>query len=227
MSEQDPLLLGTVLLAALVLPGCRPPRAVLGPVPADIREIEGDASLKLTRNGETSRSRFAFVLGTSGRGRVVVTDFLGGAAAEFVFAGDDGYLVLPSQKGILESGSGRDRRKASGIPADPGRDGRPDLRPLARRPAGKAARSGMVLRARRRRPDPVRTKGRSRIQRRRIFPAKPGPPASWIFGTPSVRPPDRSGDRIQRPGRRSAARLDFLRCFRLQELGGDRRDPET
>ena len=108
--------LGTAALAALVLPGCRPPRAFLGPVPSEIREIEGEASLKVTRNGETSRSRFAFVLEMSRRGRVVVTDLLGSAAAEFVFAGDDGYLVLPTKKIYWKAGPTEIVEKLLGFP---------------------------------------------------------------------------------------------------------------
>jgi hypothetical protein len=109
-------LLGAVVLAAFVLSGCRPPRVVLGPEPSEIREIEGDASLKIVRSGETSRTRFAFVLEMSRRGRVVVTDFLGGAAAEFVFAGDDGYLVLPTKKVYWKAGPAEIVEKLLGFP---------------------------------------------------------------------------------------------------------------
>ncbi len=116
MPNKRPLLLGAALLAALILPGCRPPRAVLGPVPSEIREIEGDASLKITRNGETSRTRFAFVLEMSRRGRVVVTDFLGGSAAEFVLVGDDGYLVLPTKKVYWKAGPAEIVEKLLGFP---------------------------------------------------------------------------------------------------------------
>ena len=48
-------------------------------MPAEIREIEGDASLRVTRDGRTSRSRFAFVLEPSRRGRVTVTAAFGAA----------------------------------------------------------------------------------------------------------------------------------------------------
>jgi hypothetical protein len=85
-------------------------------VPSEIREIEGDASLKLARSGETSRSRFAFVLEMSRRGRVVVTDFLGGSAAEFVFAGDDGYLVLPAKRIYWKAGPAEIVEKLLGFP---------------------------------------------------------------------------------------------------------------
>ena len=104
------------MLAAFLVPGCRPPRAVLGPIPSEIREIEGDASLKISRNNETSRSRFAFVLEMSRRGRVVVTDFLGGSAAEFVFAGDYGYLVLPAKKVFWKAGPAEIVEKLLGFP---------------------------------------------------------------------------------------------------------------
>jgi hypothetical protein len=104
------------LLASLLLFSCRPPRTFLGPVPAEVHEIEGDASLKITRNGETSRTRFAFVLEISRRGRVVVTDFLGGVAAEIVLAGDDGYFVLPSEKVYWKAGPAEIVEKFLGFP---------------------------------------------------------------------------------------------------------------
>jgi len=110
------LLFGAALLASLLVFNCRPPRAFLGPVPAEVREIEGDASLKITRNGETSRTRFAFVIEMSRRGRVIVTDFLGGAAAEIVLAGDDGYFVLPSEKVYWKAGPAEIVEKFLGFP---------------------------------------------------------------------------------------------------------------
>jgi hypothetical protein len=85
-------------------------------VPTEIRGFEGDASLKLTRSGETSRTRFAFALEMPGRGRVVVTDFLGGSAAEFVFAGEDGYLVLPAKKIYWKAGPAEIVEKLLGFP---------------------------------------------------------------------------------------------------------------
>jgi hypothetical protein len=52
----------------------------------------------------------------SRRGRVVVTDFLGGSAAEFVFAGDDGYLVLPTKKIYWKAGPAEIVEKLLGFP---------------------------------------------------------------------------------------------------------------
>jgi hypothetical protein len=103
-------------MAALLLPACRPPRALVGPPPAEIRTIEGDASLRLTRDGRTSRSRFAFVLAPSRRGRVTVTAAFGAAAAEIVIAGPDGYFVLPSEKAYWKAAPEEIVEKFLGFP---------------------------------------------------------------------------------------------------------------
>ena len=116
MPKTTPVSLAAALLAALLLPACRPPRAFVGPVPADIREIEGDASLRVMREGRTSRSRFAFVLEPSRRGRVTVTGVLGAAAAEIVLSGPDGYFVLPSEKAYWKAAPEEIVEKFLGFP---------------------------------------------------------------------------------------------------------------
>ena len=217
------LLIGTAALAALVLPGCRPPRAVLGPVPAEIREIEGDASLKLIRNGETSRARFAFVLGTSGRGRVVVTDFLGGSVAEFVFAGDDGYLVLPAKRIYWKASPAEIVEKLLGFPLTPdemaglicgrwpaaGRDGGPFRGWSFERDGDGRTRSGR--------------KDGLEFRVDEFFPRSPVPRIvdfqdALGSGRLTVR-----GIEFNGPAAESAARLDFLGVFsprRWEEIAG-------
>jgi hypothetical protein len=87
-----------LLTALLAFPACRPSRVFVGPVPAEIRSVEGDASLRLTRDGRTARSRFSFVLEPSRRGRVTIEAALGATAAEIVLDGSDGWFVLPSDR---------------------------------------------------------------------------------------------------------------------------------
>lgn len=88
----------------------------MGPAPAEIREIEGDASLRLTREGRTARSRLDFVLEPSRRGRVTVTGVLGAAAAEIVIAGAEGYFVLPSERAYWKADPEEIVEKLLGFP---------------------------------------------------------------------------------------------------------------
>jgi len=84
--------------------GCRPPQTVLSPVPQELREIEGRASLKLTRNGETAKARFSFVLDLPERGKIEVADILGGTVAEIYLQEYDAYFVLPGRKIYWQGG---------------------------------------------------------------------------------------------------------------------------
>ena len=105
-----------MLAALLAVPACRPPRALVGPVPAEIRTIEGEASLRLTRDGRTARSRFSFVLEPSRRGRVAIEGALGATAAEIVLDGGDGYFILPSDKAFWKAAAEEIADKLLGVP---------------------------------------------------------------------------------------------------------------
>ena len=89
-------------LAALVLLattfGCRAPRAVVSPMPADLVTLEGHGSWKATLNGAATKARFSFLLELSGRGKIDVAAPLGGTAAEIIFVGPAAYLVLSSER---------------------------------------------------------------------------------------------------------------------------------
>lgn len=91
------LFLGALTGAALFAGACRPFRPSLHPA-AEVREIEGYASLRLTRGEETSRAKFAFAILLPNRARLEVFDALGRSASIFLIRGDEAYLILPSER---------------------------------------------------------------------------------------------------------------------------------
>lgn len=108
------------LLAGLLgTGGCRGYRPNLRP-PAEIRTIEGYASLRLTRKGETApRAKFAFALILPDQARLEIFDALGRAVSVFLIRGDEAYLVLPSEKVYWRSGRDEVIEKFLGFPVRP------------------------------------------------------------------------------------------------------------
>jgi hypothetical protein len=90
-------LCGPLIAAALFSGACRAPRPSVC-APSEIREIEGYASLRLTRGGETARSKFAFALALPRLARIEIFDALGRSVSIFLVRGGEAYLVLPSEK---------------------------------------------------------------------------------------------------------------------------------
>jgi hypothetical protein len=91
---------GTVLFILFLLFGaaaCRPPLPALAP-PAELRDLAGNASLKITGPEGTARSKFSYALALPDRGRVDVLDPLGRTALQFLVEGEEAYLVLPSKR---------------------------------------------------------------------------------------------------------------------------------
>jgi len=88
------LALGAIFAAA----ACHLQPPALAPVPALLDEIEGYASFKVTRSGETAKSKLSFVLEPSRRAKVEVLDLLSRTVAEIYVDGQDGYLILPLEK---------------------------------------------------------------------------------------------------------------------------------
>ena len=110
-------ILGCAALAALLFAaGCALRPAVIAPVPAALSEIEGYASLKLTQNGETAKSKFSFVLELSRRARVEIQDPLGRTAAILYIDDRDGYFVLASEKAYWKAAADEIIAKFLGTP---------------------------------------------------------------------------------------------------------------
>lgn len=87
------------LLILLVLsPGCRVSTPDLFPLPEQIEGVEGYASLKVSSQGETTRSRFSFIFHFPDLGRIDVTDFFGKSLFLLYFKNGTAYIVVPAKK---------------------------------------------------------------------------------------------------------------------------------
>jgi len=84
-------------LSALGLAGCRPALPVLSP-PAEIKELEGYARLRITNHEQTAKSKFSFLVELPGHGRLQVFDPLGRTIYEIYVGGELAYFVLPAKK---------------------------------------------------------------------------------------------------------------------------------
>jgi outer membrane biogenesis lipoprotein LolB len=69
-----------------------------------VESVEGYATLRLARGGETAKSRLSFVLRLPGQGRIEVLDPLGRTASLLFLDDDIAYLVLPSRRAYWKSG---------------------------------------------------------------------------------------------------------------------------
>ena len=87
----------TILVAAGLLAGCRPPAPRLKPPPIVV-SLEGYGSLRLEAEGGRVKSRFSFLVRLPALGRVEVFDLLGRVMFYFVLAGPEARLVVPSEK---------------------------------------------------------------------------------------------------------------------------------
>lgn len=88
-----------VLFPALIfLIACYPSRPSFSPLPPQVKSIEGYASLRLTREGGTVKSRFSFLFLLPGQGRIDVYDLLGRTVSSLFIEEDEAFFVLPSKK---------------------------------------------------------------------------------------------------------------------------------
>ena len=109
---------GGILAAAVLGSACRPFRPSLKPGGA-IERIEGYASLRMSRGGETSRAKFAFAVSLPDRARLEVFDALGRSVSLFLIRGNDAYLILPSEKAYWQAGRDEVIEKFLGFPVQP------------------------------------------------------------------------------------------------------------
>lgn len=81
-----------------VLACCRPPAVSLSPLPAQIDRMEGHASLIISGNQGTARSKFSFLFQLPDRGRIDVTGALGSVLYRIIIYEGESYFVVPSKK---------------------------------------------------------------------------------------------------------------------------------
>ena len=101
MKRSGPALL---LLAAVALFSCLPSRPAIAPLPPTVESIEGFATFRLAREGETAKSKLSFLFRLPGQGRIEVLDPFGRTASILFLDNDVAYLVLPGRRAYWKSG---------------------------------------------------------------------------------------------------------------------------
>ena len=83
----------------LLLVCCRPTGVLLQPVPVNIDRIEGHASLKISGEQGSARSKFAFLFQLPHQGRIEVSDFLlGRTLYQIIVDRERAVFLVPSKK---------------------------------------------------------------------------------------------------------------------------------
>ena len=87
-----------LFLAVIYQMSCYPTCPSLTPLPPQVKSIEGYASLRLTREGRTIKSRFSFLFLLPGQGRIDIYDPLGRAVSSLFIEENAALLVLLPKK---------------------------------------------------------------------------------------------------------------------------------
>jgi len=87
-----------VFLALFFLVFCRPSPVILLPLPPTIERIEGYASLRITGDQGSSRSKFSFLFQLPHQGRIEVSNILGRTLYQIIVAEDKAAFIVPSKK---------------------------------------------------------------------------------------------------------------------------------
>jgi hypothetical protein len=109
---------GVFLAGAIASAGCQASRTILIPS-GGIRDLAGYASLRLARDGETVRTKFAFSVVLPDQAHLEVFDALGRSASTFIIRGDSAYLILPSKRAYWRGGRDEVIEKFIGFPVRP------------------------------------------------------------------------------------------------------------
>ncbi len=105
--------------AIFCLISCHPGTPRFSPLPPEVISIEGYASLKLTRGGETAKSRVSFVFVLPDRGRVEALDPFGRTVSILLMDNEEAFLVLPSKKAYWRAGREEALAKLLGFELNP------------------------------------------------------------------------------------------------------------
>lgn len=100
MKRSGPALL---VLSALALFSCLPSRPAIAPLPPTVESIEGFATFRLAREGETAKSKLSFLFRLPRQGRIEVLDPLGRTASILFLDNDVAYLVFPGRRAYWKS----------------------------------------------------------------------------------------------------------------------------
>ena len=89
---------GLLLCALFFFSACTRKNVFLAPPAEGIDEIEGYASLRVTTQRQTTRSRFSFLFSPPEKGRIDVLDPLGRVHYQLFFVDTEAYFVVPGKK---------------------------------------------------------------------------------------------------------------------------------
>lgn len=88
-----------LLFVLFVLICCRPTGVLLQPVPANIERLEGHASLRISGEQGSARSKFSFLFQLPHQGRIEVSDFLlGRTLYQIIVDRERAVFLVPSKK---------------------------------------------------------------------------------------------------------------------------------
>lgn len=87
-----------VFLAIFFLVYCRPSPVILLPLPSEIERIEGYASLRISGDQGSSRSKFSFLFQLPHQGRIEVSNILGRTLYQIIVAEDKAVFIVPSKR---------------------------------------------------------------------------------------------------------------------------------
>lgn len=115
------IIAATILIGAAIfwLISCHPGTPRFFPLPPEVVSIEGYASLRLTRGGETAKSRFSFIFVLPDRGRIEVYDPLGRTVSLLFLGMEEAFLVLPSKRVYWRAGREEALAKLLGFDLSP------------------------------------------------------------------------------------------------------------
>jgi len=82
----------------LFLESCHSKRVLLSPLPSQVKTIEGHASLRITTEQKSTRSKFSFLFCLPEQGKVDVSDLLGRTLYQIIIDEKKAFLVVPSKK---------------------------------------------------------------------------------------------------------------------------------
>jgi len=77
---------------------CRPSRVFLLPFPSKIERIEGYASIRITGEQESARSKFSFLFQLPHQGRIEFSNLLGRTFSQIIVDEDKAVFIIPSKK---------------------------------------------------------------------------------------------------------------------------------
>jgi len=92
-----------LLLLALALFSCLPPRPAVAPLPQTVESVEGFATFRLAREEGTAKSKLSFIFRLPGQGRIEVLDPIGRTASILFLDSEAAYLVLPGRHAYWRS----------------------------------------------------------------------------------------------------------------------------